>query len=91
MRQSTVKPVLGGLLQHYGLRQVNMCGRVSAHETMLLATMAYNLKKLLQYRPQQQLGLAFALPKPPAPPTARPLHEEIRATDNQTARCHEGT
>jgi transposase len=68
VRQSTVEPVFGSLLQHYGLRQVNTRGRASAHKTMLLAAMAYNLKKLLKFRPQQQLGLAVALPKPLAPP-----------------------
>lgn len=68
VRQSTVEPVFGSLLQHYGLRQVNTRGRASAHKTMLLAAMAYNLKKLLKYRPQQQLGLALALPRPPSPP-----------------------
>jgi len=68
LRQSTVEPVFGSLLQHYGLRRVNTRGRANAHKTMLLAAMAYNLKKLLKYRPQQQLGLAVALPRPPAPP-----------------------
>ncbi|MGY2134977.1 transposase, partial [Hymenobacter sp. HD11105] len=68
VRQSTVEPVFGSLLQHYGLRRVSTRGRSSAHKTMLLAAMAYNLKKLLKYRPQQRLGLAVALPKPPPPP-----------------------
>ncbi|UOG73353.1 transposase [Hymenobacter tibetensis] len=43
--QSTVEPVFGSLLQHYGLRQVNTRSRASAHKTMLLAAMAYNLRK----------------------------------------------
>lgn len=69
LRQSTVEPVFGSLLHHYGLRRVNTRGRASAHKTMLLAAVAYNLKKLLKYRPQQQLGLAIALPKPLPPPS----------------------
>jgi transposase len=70
VRQSTVEPVFGSLLQHYGLRKVNTHGRASAHKTMLLAAIAYNLKKLLRYRPQRQLSLAVALPKPAGlPPT----------------------
>jgi hypothetical protein len=68
VRQSTVEPVFGSLLQHYGLRQVSTRGRANAHKTMLLAAMAYNLKKLLKFRPQQRVGLAVALPRPPAPP-----------------------
>jgi len=68
LRQSTVEPVFGSLLQHYGLRRVNTRGRASAHKTMLLAAVAYNLKKLLKHQPKQFLGLAVALPKPPSPP-----------------------
>ena len=63
-RQSTVEPVFGHLLHHYGLRRMNVRGRAGAHKTMLLAAVAYNLKKLLKHRPQQQLSLAVALPKP---------------------------
>ncbi|HLK97411.1 MAG TPA: transposase, partial [Hymenobacter sp.] len=65
MRQSTVEPVFGSLLPHYGLRQVNTHGRASAHKTMLLTAIAFNLKKLLKYQPQRQASLAMALPKPP--------------------------
>lgn len=39
-----MEPVLGSLLHHYGLRRMNTRGRASAHKTMLLAAMAYNLK-----------------------------------------------
>jgi len=70
LRQSTVEPVFGSLRQHYGLRQVNTRGRASAHKTMLLAAMAYNLKKLLKHRPTQRVGLAIALPEPPPLPPA---------------------
>ena len=66
-RQSTVEPVFGSLLHHYGLRRVNTRGRASARKTMLLAAVAYNLKKLLKYQPKQLLGVAVALPKPPLP------------------------
>jgi hypothetical protein len=78
LRQSTVEPVFGSLLQHYGLRRVSTRGRASAHKTMLLAAMAYNLKKLLKYRPQQRLGLAIALPKPPPPPYVLFFQRQIR-------------
>jgi hypothetical protein len=44
-RQRTIEPVY--LLQHYGLRRVNTRGR-SAHKTMLLTAIAFNLKKLLK-------------------------------------------
>jgi len=50
--------------RHYGMRQVNTRGRSSAHKTMLLTAIAFNLKKLLKYQPKQVLRLAIALPKP---------------------------
>ena len=64
VRQSTVEPVFGSLIHHYGLRRMNVRGRAGAHKTMLLTAVAYNLKKLLKYRPEGQLSLAMALPRP---------------------------
>jgi transposase len=64
LRQRTIEPVFGSLLQHYGLRRVNTRGRGSAHKTMLLTAIAFNLKKLLKHQPQRQASLAVALPKP---------------------------
>ena len=63
-RQSTVEPVFGNLIHHYGLRRMNVRGHAGAHKTMLLTAVAYNLKKLLKYHPQQQVSLALALPRP---------------------------
>ena len=65
LRQRTIEPVFGSLLQHYGMRRVNTRGRSSAHKTMLLTAIAFNLKKLLKYQPKQVLRLAIALPVPP--------------------------
>ncbi|MBJ6108854.1 IS1182 family transposase [Hymenobacter sp. BT523] len=64
LRQSTVEPVFGHLLHHYGLRRMNVRGQAGAHKTMLLTAVAYNLKKLLQHRPNRQLSVAIALPQP---------------------------
>ena len=64
LRQRTIEPVFGSLLQHYGLRRVNTRGRGSAHKTMLLTAIAFNLKKLLKHQPQRQASLAVALPQP---------------------------
>ncbi|MGI4969673.1 MAG: IS1182 family transposase [Janthinobacterium lividum] len=66
LRQRTVEPVFGSLLQHYGMRRVNTRGRSSAHKTMLLTAIAFNLKKLLKHQSTKTLRLAIALPKPPA-------------------------
>ena len=64
VRQGTVKPVFGHLLPHYGLRRMNVRGLAGAHKTMLLTAVAYNLKKLLNHRPQRQGIRAVALPRP---------------------------
>jgi hypothetical protein len=60
VRQSTVEPVFGNLIHHYGLRRMNVRGHAGAHKTMLLTAVAYNLKKLLKYRPERQASLAMA-------------------------------
>jgi hypothetical protein len=62
LRQRTLEPVFGNLLQHYGLRRVNTRGRSSAHKTMLLTAIAFNLKKLLKHQPKQVVRQAMALP-----------------------------
>ena len=62
LRQSTVEPVFGNLIHHYGLRRVNTRGHASAHKTMLLAAVAYNLKKLLKHRPPRAAAMALVLP-----------------------------
>jgi transposase len=61
VRQRTVEPVFGNLLQHYGLRRVSTKGRAAAHKTMLLSAIAYNLKKLLKHQPKRVVSLALAL------------------------------
>jgi hypothetical protein len=63
VRQSTVEPVFGNLIHHYGLRRMNVRGLAGAHKTMLLTAVAY-IKKLLKHRPTRQLSLAVALPRP---------------------------
>jgi transposase len=60
VRQRTVEPVFGNLLQHYGLRRVGTKGKAAAHKAMLLSALAYNLKKLLQHRPNRVVSLALA-------------------------------
>lgn len=65
VRQRTVEPVFGNLVHQYGLRRINVRGQAGAHKSMLLAAIAYNLKKLLRYRPERTQRLAIALPPPP--------------------------
>ncbi|WP_457272430.1 transposase [Pedobacter sp. UYEF25] len=48
LRQSTVEPVFGSLTQFYGLRKIGVLGKAGAHKVMLMAAIAFNLKKHLK-------------------------------------------
>ncbi|RZK31296.1 MAG: hypothetical protein EOO61_18205 [Hymenobacter sp.] len=48
LRQSTVEPVFGSLTQYYGLSKIGVLGKAGAHKVMLLAAIAFNLKKYLK-------------------------------------------
>jgi len=50
LRSSTVEPVLGSLINHTGLKRINTKGIKQANKCMLMAAIAYNLKKLLKYK-----------------------------------------
>jgi transposase len=50
LRQSTVEPVFGTLINFTGMRKINTRGIESANKVMLMAAIAYNLKKLLKYQ-----------------------------------------
>ena len=52
LRQSTVEPVLGSLINYYAMSSVNTRGIELAHKCMLMAAIAYNLKKYMKYSPR---------------------------------------
>jgi transposase len=49
LRSSTVEPVLGTLVNYLGMRRVNTRGIKQANKCMLMAAIAYNLKKLMKF------------------------------------------
>src|SRR5476651_1122585 len=49
VRKSTVEPVIGNLIEYTGMRKVNTIGIKLANKCMLMAGIAYNLKKLIKY------------------------------------------
>ena len=49
LRQSTVEPVLGTLINFLGMKRVNTIGIKQAGKCMIMAAFAYNLKKLLNF------------------------------------------
>ena len=59
VRQSTVEPVFGTLINFMGMRKINTRGIESANKLMLMAAMAYNLKKLLKNGPKQLTRIAM--------------------------------
>lgn len=62
LRSSTVEPVLGTLLHFLGMKKVNTKGIKLANKHVLLASTAYNLKKLLKFK---EVNYALTDPKTP--------------------------
>lgn len=58
LRQSTVEPVLGTLVNFLGMRRMNTRGLAQAHKCMLMAAAAYNLKKLLKFQSKKINAMA---------------------------------
>jgi len=52
LRQSTVEPVIGTLVNYLGIKRVNAKGLNQANKCLTMAAIAYNLKKMLRYRPK---------------------------------------
>jgi transposase len=50
LRHSTVEPVLGTLINHRGMRRINTRGIEQANKCLLMAAVAYNLKKMLKFK-----------------------------------------
>jgi transposase len=58
LRQSTVEPVIGTLVNFLGIKRVNTKGLSQANKCLTMAAIAYNLKKMLKYKtrlPQHNL------------------------------------
>lgn len=50
LRSSTVEPVLGTLVNFLGMRRVNTKGVSLAGKCMMMAAIAYNLKKIMKWQ-----------------------------------------
>jgi len=60
-RQSTVEPVFGTLTQFMGMRKVNTIRIGQANKCMMMAGIAYNLKKYLKFTQKMQKSKAKSL------------------------------
>lgn len=63
IRSSTVEPVLGTLVNYLSMRRVNTRGIKQANKCMLMAAVAYNLKKLMKWQQQKRKTAVTALKK----------------------------
>ncbi|WP_245859588.1 transposase [Spirosoma aerolatum] len=61
LRQRTVEPVLGSLVEYNGLCKINVRGKAGAHKVMLMAAIAFNLKKYMKFTTKSTLSQAIAL------------------------------
>ncbi|GAB4038286.1 hypothetical protein GCM10028809_55960 [Spirosoma gilvum] len=61
LRSATIEPALGSLVDYYGLRKINVRGKVGAHKVMLMAAVAFNLKKYMKFTTKSTVSQALAL------------------------------
>lgn len=64
LRQSTVEPVLGTLINFMAMKRVNTRGIKLANKCMLMAAIAYNLKKLMNFKAPKVITRAMEAPLP---------------------------
>jgi len=63
LRSATVEPVLGTLVNYLNMRRVNTRGIRQANKCMLMAAIAYNLKKLMKFSEQKRKTAMISLKK----------------------------
>ena len=67
IRQSTVEPVFGTLIHYYGMSKVGVRGKAGAHKVMLMAAIAFNLRKYMKFEPIKVKTMAIALEREQTP------------------------
>jgi len=67
LRQSTVEPVLGTLINFLAMKRVNTRGIKLANKCMIMAAIAYNLKKMMKFKTNRPMAAMMQLPKEAAP------------------------
>jgi transposase len=61
LRQSTVEPVLGTLVNFLAMKRVNVRGIRHANKCLIMAAIAYNLKKLLKFNKKTPVTMVASL------------------------------
>jgi hypothetical protein len=62
LRQNTVEPVLGTLIYFLAMKRVNTRGIKLANKCMLMASIAYNIKKAMKFKINRPKAALMALP-----------------------------
>lgn len=63
LRQSTVEPVLGTLINFLAMKRVNTRGIKLANKCMIMAAIAYNIKKALKFKTNRPMAAMASLEK----------------------------
>ncbi len=63
LRQSTVEPVLGTLINFLAMKRVNTRGIQLANKCMMMAAIAYNLKKMMKFKINRPMAVMMKLPQ----------------------------
>jgi transposase len=61
LRQSTVEPVLGTLINFLAMKRVNTRGIQLANKCMMMAAIAYNLKKMMKFKINRPMAAMMKL------------------------------
>ena len=56
LRQATVEPVLGTLINFLAMKRVNTRGIKLANKCMLMAAIAYNIKKMMKFKTSKPMS-----------------------------------
>jgi hypothetical protein len=63
LRQSTVEPVLGTLINFLAMKRVNTRDIKLANKCMMMAAIAYNLKKMMKFKSNRPMAVMMQLPR----------------------------
>ncbi len=63
LRQSTVEPVLGTLINFLNMKRVNTRGIKQANKCMLMAAIAYNIKKMMKFTTRKPVAMVISMAK----------------------------
>jgi len=73
IRKSTVEPVIANLIEYLGMSEVNTIGIKLANKCMIMAGIAYNLKKLIKYQGKTRWYAFLSVLKFRVPPNPMPF------------------